>query len=371
MPIRVQQATSSPEMREFIRWPMALYRNDPCFVPPLLMERKEFFSARNPIFSFTDVAYLLAKDERGAIVGRVTAHVNRRHNQFAKERAGFFGFFECVEDPEVARELLRTAEAWLRERGMSVARGPFNFSTNEECGFLARGFDSPPFIMMPYTKPYYLDFMAAAGYRPVKDLLAYYYEDTGEIPPHLVRFAERAGDRTGVTIRRVDMNRFDEEVERLFEVYNRAWEKNWGFIPMVKEEFQFAAKSFRQVIDPAIALVAEKGGRAIGFSLGLPDYNVLFKKMNGRLLPFGFLYFFFARRSIRRIRVITLGVIEEYRNRGVETLLIYQTFRNGLPRGYTSCEMSWVLEDNLLARRMFERMGATPYKTYRIFEKAL
>jgi GNAT superfamily N-acetyltransferase len=276
-----------------------------------------------------------------------------------------------VEDLETARALLQTAEAWLRERGMAVIRGPFNFSTNEECGFLARGFDSPPVFMMPYTKPYYLDFMAAADYRPARDLLAYYYEDTGEIPPHLVRFAERAGERTGIVVRKLDLKHFDEEVERVFEVYNRAWEKNWGFIPMIQEEFKFAAKSFRQVIDPALALVAEKDGRAVGFSLGLPDYNVVFKKMKGRLLPFGFLYFLLGRRSIHRVRVITLGVIEEYRNRGVETLLIYHTFRNGLPKGYTSCEMSWVLEDNVLARRMFERMGAVPYKTYRIYEKTL
>jgi len=371
MRIRVQPATSRREMNEFIRWPMRLYRNDPFFVPHLIRERKEFFSAENPIFEFTDVAYFLAKDEQGEVVGRMTAHVNRRHNEFAGERAGFFGFFECVEDLEAAQALLQTGEAWLRERGMSAIRGPFNFSTNEECGFLARGFDSPPVIMMPYTKPYYLDFMAALGYRPAKDLLAYHYDDTGEIPPHLVRFAERESHRTGVAVRTLDMRRFEEEVKRIFEVYNRAWERNWGFIPMTEAEFRYMARALRQILDPALALVAEREGRAVGFSLGLPDYNPLLKKMNGRLFPFGLLRFLLGRRSIHKVRVVTLGVIEEYRKRGVETLLIYHTFKNGLPKGYTSCEMSWVLEDNLLARRMFERLGATHYKTYRIFEKPL
>ena len=371
MRIRVQPATSRREMNEFIKWPMTLYRNDPCFVPPLIRERKAFFNADNPIFKLTDVAYFLAKDEQGGTLGRMTAHINRRHNEFAGERAGFFGFFECVEDLGAARALLHAGEAWLRERGMSVIRGPFNFSTNDECGFLMRGFDSMPVFQMPYTKRYYLDFMAALEYRPVKDLLAYHYDYAGEIPPRVVRFAERAGERTGVTIRTFDRSRSAEEVKCMFAIYNRAWEKNWGFIPMDEAEFRYAAKNMGQVLDPTLALLAEKDGRPIGFSLTVPDYNPLFKKMNGRLLPFGFIHFLFGRRSIRRIRVIAFGVIKEYHNRGVETLLIYHTFRNALLKGHTSCEMSWILEENVRARRILDNLGAVPYKTYRIFEKSL
>ena len=371
MQIQVQPVASRREMSRFITWPMALYRGDPFFVPPLIVERKEFFGPHNPLFAFTEVAYFLARNERGEIVGRVTAHINRRHNEFAGERAGFFGFFECVEDPEAAGALMSAAEAWLRERGMTVIRGPFSFSTNDECGFLAEGFDSLPALMMPYTRRYYLGFMETLGYRKAKDLLAYNYESIGRVPDYLVRFAERAREKTQVTVRALDMGRFDEEVARIFEVYNRAWEKNWGFIPMTAEEFQFAAKSLRQIVDPDIAVVAEKDGRAVGFSLALPDYNSVLKKMNGRLFPFGVFHFLLGKRSIRRVRVITLGVVEEFRHCGVDTLLIYHTFKNGLPKGYTSCEMSWVLEDNGPARRMFERVGAVPYKTYRIFEKAL
>ncbi len=371
MQIHVQSVASRREMDEFIKWPMRLYRNDPFFVPPLLVERKEFFGPKNPLFTFTEVAYFLAKGEQGRTVGRVTAHINRRHNDFAGERAGFFGFFECVEDPAVAAALMSAAEVWLRERHMSVIRGPFNFSTNEECGFLAEGFDSLPALMMPYTPRYYLDFMESLGYHRAKDLLAYNYASIGRIPDYLVRFADRAREKTQVTVRPLDMRRFNEEVERIFDVYNHAWEKNWGFIPMTAEEFRFTAKGLRQIIDPDLAVVAEKEGRAVGFSLGLPDFNPIFKKMNGRLFPFGLLRFLLGRRSIRRVRIITLGVIEEFRHSGVETLLIYHTFKNGLPKGYDSCEMSWVLEDNHMARRMFERVGAKPYKSYRIFEKPL
>jgi GNAT superfamily N-acetyltransferase len=246
---------------------------------------------------------------------------------------------------------------------------------NEEVGALIPAESDPgiPFLMMTYNPAYYLDLFSAADFAKEKDLVAILAPVDDRSLGRLGRIAEgvRRREKGGLAVRPIRMDRFAEDLAIVKEIYNRAWEKNWGFIPMIKEEFDFAAKGFRQVIDPALALVAEKDGRAVGFSLGLPDYNVVFKKMNGRLLPFGFLHFYLGRRSIHRVRVLTLGVIEEYRNRGVETLLIYHTFRNGLPKGYTSCEMSWVLEDNLLARRMFERMGATPYKTYRLFEKNL
>ena len=372
MRIRVQPVSSLRQMNQFIKYPFVLYRDDPYFAGHLISERRDFFSVSNPIFKFTDVSYFLALDESDKVVGRVTAHVNHNHNKISGERTGFFGFFECDERIETARALIQAAERWLRHRGMTAARGPFNFSTHEECGFLAHGFDSIPAFMMPYTKRCYLDFMGALGYRPVKDLLAYDCSTSnGTIPEYLVRIAERVRARSGVVVRSLNMNRFTEEVAAAFRVYNSAWEKNWGFIPMTEDEFRYTAKGLKQIIDPAVALLAEKDGRPIGFSLGLPDYNPIFKKMKGRLFPFGLLRFLLGRRSIHRIRVITMGVIEEYRKSGVDTLLIHDTFRNGLAKGYTSCEMSWVLEDNLIARRTFERCGAEVYKVYRIFEKPL
>ena len=369
--IRVTAATSRGDLRDFMEYPLRLYRGDPCFVPHLLWERKQFFSAKNPIFAFTDVTYFLARDGRGKVVGRATAHVNHRHNEFWGERTGFFGFFECVERIGAARALTQAVEERLRESGMTLVRGPLNFSTNEECGFLAEGFDRPPAFMMPYTKPYYLAFMEELGYERAKDLLAYSCQYEGHIPEHLVRFSGRARERSGVTVRTMDLRRFEEEVEAVFRIYNSAWERNWGFVPMTEEQFRHMAKNLKPIVDPAIALIAEKDGEPVAFSLGLPDYNVLLRKTNGRLFPFGFVHLLFAKRRIHRARILTLGVLPEYRNQGIDVLLYHDTFRNGTAHGYWSCEMSWMLEDNVLMNRALKRMGAVLYKRYRIFEKKL
>ncbi len=369
--ISVRRAVSRRDLMRFIKYPLRLYRGDANFVPHLLWERRKFFSPTNPLFEFTDVAYFLARDEHGKLAGRVTAHVNHHHNEFWGEKTGFFGFFECVERPEVARALMESVEAWLRVRGMSVVRGPFNFSTNEECGFLIWGFDMPPAIMMPYTKPYYPAFVEGLGYAPAKDLLAYDYEHHGPIHEYLARFSRRVRERTGVTVRPLDRSRMEEDVEKVFQVYNSAWARNWGFVPMTGDEFRYMARELRPIIDPQVALIAEKDGEPVAFCLSLPDYNLLLRWMRGRLLPFGWMHLLFRRRTINRVRTITMGVIERFRNRGIDILLIYETFRNGLPRGYWSCEMSWVLQDNVRMIRALERMGGRHYKSYRIYEKAL
>jgi len=368
----IQPVVSPKDMRRFIRFPLVLYRDDPLYVPHLLAERRTFFNPRkNPLFEFTDVRYFLALDGRGRVLGRVSAHVNRRHNEFWNERTGFFGFFECVQDMEPAAGLMQAAEAWLLAQGMDRARGPFNFSTNEECGFLAEGFDRPPAIMMPYTPPYYLDMMERLGYGRLKDLLALEYSYPGQIPERLARMSRRVQEHARVTVRCMDMRRFEEEVRKAFHVYNSAWQRNWGFVPMTEAEFRYMARCLKPVIDPAVALMVEKDGRIVAFSLALPDWNVLLRKMHGRLLPFGWIHALAGRRRISNVRVLTLGVIQEYRRSGIDALLYYKTFENGLPHGYRSCEMGWMLEDNEMIIRPMERMGAAVTKRYRIFEKAL
>jgi len=367
----VTPASSGRDLGDFIRFPLRLYSADPLFVPHLLYERKQFFKPSNPIFQFTDVVYFLARNEKGEVLGRVTAHINERHNRHAGERTGFFGFFECIEDDAVASVLMTAAEKSLRDRGMTLIRGPFNFSTNEECGFLVQGFDRPPFLMMPYTKAYYPDLMTRMGYHKVKELLAYEYEYQGSIPDHLVRFKERIRERKKIVIRPINMQHFMEDVETIFGLYNSAWSKNWGFVPVTDEEFRATAKDLKPIVDPSIVLIAEKDGRPVGFSVTLPDYNVLLKKMKGRLFPFGFLHMIFGRKSIRRVRTLLMGVVAGYRLSGIDALLIYDTFERGLARGYRSGEMSWVLEENVLMRRPLERMGAQIGKIYGIFEKAL
>ncbi|MBS1238067.1 MAG: hypothetical protein H6R37_1311 [Deltaproteobacteria bacterium] len=342
--VLVTPASSSRDMDAFIRFPLQHYSKDPFFVPHLLYERKKFFSRSNPIFQFTEVVYFLARDEEGKVLGRVTAHVNERHNRHAGEKTGFFGFFECVEDQAAASALMAAAEEALRARGMKVIRGPVNFSTNEECGLLVQGFDRLPAFMMPYNKPYYPELMSRLGYSKAKDLLAYEYAYQGAIPDHLVRFSRRIRERKQIVM---------------------------GFVPVTDEEFRATAKDLKSIVDPSIVLIAEKEGRPVAFMVTLPDYNVLLKKMNGRLLPFGFMHFLLGRKSIRRVRTLLLGVEAEFRLSGIEVLLIHDTFEKGLPKGYRAGEMSWILEENVLMRRPLERMGAAIGKIYRIYEKAL
>ncbi|NTV32442.1 MAG: N-acetyltransferase [Deltaproteobacteria bacterium] len=367
----VTPASSGRDMDAFIRFPLRHYGQDPLFVPHLLYERKKFFSRSNPIFQFTEVVYLLARDEQGKVLGRVTAHINERHNRHAGEKTGFFGFFECVDDEAAASALMKAAEDTLRARGMKMIRGPFNFSTNEECGFLVQGFDRAPSFMMPYTKPYYPDLMTRLGYNKARDLLAYEYEYKGSIPEHLVRFSERIRERKKVVIRPIHMQRFAEDVETIFRIYNDAWSQNWGFVPVTEEEFRATAKDLKPIVDPSIVLIAEKESRPVGFIVTLPDYNVLLKKMGGRLFPFGFLHLLFGRKSVTRVRTLLMGVVADHRLSGIEVLLIHDTFERGLPKGYRGGEMSWILEDNVLMRRAVERMGATIGKVYRIYEKTL
>ncbi len=371
MQINILPVSSRNQMKKFIRFPLSLYHDDPYYVPPLLWERKKFFSSANPLFNFTEVAYFLAQENTGKVLGRVTAHINRNHNHFTGEKTGFFGFFECINDIKVAEALMAAAEDWLRQKGMSSIRGPFNFSTNEECGFLAQGFDRLPMIMMPYTRPYYLDFMTHLQYTTAKDLLAYEYTIPGRIPEYLERFSRQVQRRTGVTVRTMDMNRFDEDVATAFQIYNSAWEKNWGFVPVTAAEFEYAARELRPIIDPSMVLFAQQNHQPVAFSFSLPDYNILLKKIRGRLFPTGFFHFLFGRRAIHQVRVALLGILRSHQRRGIDVLLYYHNFRNGLAKGYFKGEMSWVLNDNVLMKRALERMGAKVSKIYRIYEKPL
>ena len=257
MAVEVAEVTSRRGMRQFIRYPLRLYAGDPCFVPHLLIERRRFFSPSNPLFEFIERRYFLARDESGAAVGRISAHVNRRHNEFWSEKAGFFGFFECAERPEAAGALLGAAEQWLGQKGMTVIRGPLSFSTNEECGCLVEGFDSPPVFMMPYGKRYYADFISGLGYGKAKDLLAYDYQYPGAIPEHMVRFSERVRERSNVTVRTLNTRDFEQEIRLAFGVYNRAWARNWGFVPMTDRQFAHMARSLKSIIDPSVVLIAE------------------------------------------------------------------------------------------------------------------
>lgn len=368
--LRVDAVEGRRDLRRFLRLPWSIYAGDPHWVPPLLVEQRKLLDReRHPFHEHADVEYFLAR--RGdRVVGRIAAIVNHRHIDFHEEKVGFFGFFECEDDPASARALLGAAEDWLRQRGMRAARGPMNFSTNEECGLLVDGFDTPPMIMMTHNPPYYRRLLESAGYGKAKDLLAYYLVDDG-VPARLVRGVERVQKRAGAVIRPLRMKRLEQEIEIIRDIYNSAWERNWGFVPMTDAEFDEMARQLKQIVNPEICLIAEVDGAPVGFALALPDFNQAVRHADGRLLPLGLFKVLWHARRIDAARVITLGVKPSHRRLGLDAMMMLRIWQKGTASGYHRGECSWILEDNWDMRRIMERLGGVVYKTYRIVEKPI
>ncbi len=369
--VEVRPAGSGDAMRAFIRLPWSLYRGDPNWVPPLLSDvRKAFDPDRHPFHRHSEVQPFIAL-RRGRPVGRICAVLNRRHVAFHDEPVGFFGYFESVESAAVSRALFDAAGRWLRGRGMEVMRGPANFSSNEEWGALVEGFDRPPVIMMPYNPPYHLDLLEEYGFREAKTLVAYWLDDP-EPPEHLKRASRIVRERYGVRVRSLRMDEFDREIERVRRLYNVAWEKNWGFVPMTDAEFDFLADELRPVVEPELVTMAEgPDGELVGFTVAVPDFNRAIVHANGRLFPFGLLRMLWHARAISQMRVLTLGIHPDWRRKGVDALLYLELFRGGRAHGIETGEFSWMLEENEEIRRPMERIGAEVYKRYRLYDVSL
>lgn len=373
--LRVEEARTAADREAFIHLPYRLYRNDPCWVPPLVMERRDFLDPRkNPFFEFGRVRLLLAR-RGGVVVGRLAAVDDPRYNEFHGARDGFFGLFECEDDPGAARALFDAAANWLRQQRRERLMGPFSFSSNYECASLVEGFDAPPAILMPYNPRYHARLYRAAGFARAKDLLAFELSSSARPPEKVVRIAEKVRRREGVTVRGLNMKDFQGDVRKLKEVYNAAWEKNWGFVPMTDREFDHLAKELKPVAVPELIRIAEVKGEPVAFAMTLPDANVALKAAGGRLtrygLPVGLLKLVWASRRIRRLRLITLGIKEGFRRRGIDAVLYLDTIRIARELGYEGGEISWTLEDNHLVNRAIESMGGIPSKRYRIYERSL
>lgn len=372
--VTVVEVESPAQLNQFIKYPYHLYAGDKNFVPPLLVERKEFFDKNlNPFFRTAKTRLFLAM-QNGTVVGRIAICISYRHNEYHLEQTGFFGFFDTPNDEGISRKLLKVAMIELKKSGMDRMRGPMNFSTNHECGFLVEGFDSPPIIMMTYNHPYQLDLAEKFGLKKVMDLLA--YKLVTDLPPtdRVRRVVEKRMARTRINIRPLNMNHFDREIKMIKDVYNSAWAANWGFVPMDDDEFGHMARNLRQIIDPNIVCIAEHERRPIGFSLALPDINQVLIRLNGRLFPTGLLKLLWhtkVRNKIDRCRLLTFGVVPEYRGQGVDMMLYVETLRRGVEKGYKWGELSWVLENNQMMRRGVEQMQAKVYKRYRIVEMPL
>lgn len=370
--VRVVPVGSRKELKRFIKLPWKIYSRDPAWVPPLIGEQLKLLDRkRHPFHRHAEVEHFLAW--RGAEpVGRIAAILNPRFNEFQDEETGFFGFFESIDDEEVAGRLLGTAEAWLSERGIRSSMGPMNYSTNDEShspGILLDGFDTPPFVLMGHGRPYYQALVEGQGYSKTKDLLAYKIS-SNQAPERIVRAVRRIETGiAGLQIRQVNVRRLFEEVSIVQSIYNSAWEKNWGFVPLTDAEIEHLAKELKPILEPSYALIATVHREPVGFSLTLPDFNQALRHANGRLLPFGFFKLMRHARRIDRARVFALGLKKEFRGTGIDAVFYLKTFQAGQKLGHHTGESSWILEDNWKMRRALEKVGAEIHKTYRVYKK--
>jgi GNAT superfamily N-acetyltransferase len=379
--LRVELVQTRQDTEEFIHLPFKIYDGDENWVPFLLSERRKFLDPKhNPFFEHADVALWLARRD-GEVVGTISSHIDHLHNEVHNEKIGMFGFFEMVNDYAVAEALLSTARDWALERGMSALRGPLSFSQNHECGLLIDGFDGPPVALMTYNPLYYVDLYERYGLTKAMDLYAYigdlaqFERDPNKLPIKLVRVSEKAKRRIGIVTRPANMKVYWKEIERAERVYNQAWEKNWGFVPMTDAEIEKLAADLKQIIDPELAIVAEIDGEPVGVSIAIPDFNQVLKHLNGRLFPFGWLKALWYARKITRTRLLVLGVISKYRGRGLEAILVIDTLKAAVLNGYQSIEMSWILESNEMMNRIIlntgQPYGAHVYRTYRMYQVPL
>ncbi|HFA49560.1 MAG TPA: N-acetyltransferase [Bacteroidetes bacterium] len=368
----ITEVKSKRDKKRFIDFPHNLYQDDPNYVPEIYIGQKELMSEKkNPFFRHSKAQLFLAR-QNGKIVGRIAAIRNNEYNRFANANVGFFGFFDVIEDYQVARQLFDTAVGWVKNEGLSGLLGPTNFTTNDTAGLLVSGFDRPPVVMMTYNKPYYADFLERYGFTKQMDLLAYHVTEQ-TVNKKSVRLANMIAQRLAkrnIRVRKVDMKNFKKEIETIREIYKNAWDKNWGFVPPTDEEFDHLAQGLKMIIDPDFALVAEHNGRAVAFALAVPDINVILKKIKrGRLLPTGIFKLFFQKNKIKRLRIILLGVLEEYRKMGIEGVFYANIISRGIEKGYNEAEASWILDNNEMMKKGVEHVNMIPYKRYRIYEK--
>ncbi len=372
MSVTIKPVESKRNLRDFIKLPWKIYACDPNWVPPLIVDMKKFLDKKkNPFFEHSDAELFLAQ-RNGKTIGRIAAILNNNHNKFHNEKVGFFGFFESIDDPGVAKALLKAAEKWVKARGMTHLRGPMNFSTNDSCGMLSEGFDYPPVLLMTYNPKYYLTLMETAGLKKIKELYAYYMETKTPMPERFEVLAKKTLADDSITFRTLNLKNFDNEIKHVQTIYNDAWQANWGFVPMTAAELAHMAKELKPIIDPDFVFFAEVNGEIAGFSLSLPDYNEILKDINGRLLPFGIFKLLLNRKKIKSVRVITLGVRQRFqKKRGLAPTFYYETYRMGNEKGYLGGEFSWILDDNVLMNRAIEGLGGKLYKKYAIYEKAI
>ncbi|MBN1153429.1 GNAT family N-acetyltransferase [candidate division KSB1 bacterium] len=368
MSIVIKPVTTRKETKEFVKLPWKIYKDDPQWVPPLIIDRMNFLNPhKNPYFKHSQVQLFLAYKD-GELVGRISAHENKNHNRKYNDKVGFWGFFECINDQEVANALLDAAVKWLQNQGLTSMRGPVMFSVNEECGLLIDGFDSPPSIMMTHNPPYYSALLETYGFKKATDMYAYKLFSKNQFAEVIEKRANQAKQNPNYTFRTIDIKNLEGEIKGLHRVLSEAWQENWGSVSMTEEEILHLANEMKPVIDKDLFFIAEDKHGPVGFSVCIPDMNQAIRRANGRLFPCGLIKILWYKRKITSGRVPLMGVLKEHRHQGIDAVFYYDTLTVGRSKGITDGEASWILENNVPMNKALERMGATIYKTYRMYE---
>ena len=374
MKIEIVKVSDKKQKKQFIDFPHDLYKDDPLYVPELYIAQNEMMDTKKyPLFEFSTVEYFLAKKD-GKIVGRVAAIHNKNYNEYHKANAGFFGFYDIIDDYEVTEALLGAATAYLKERGLTEIIGPCNYSTNETAGLLVDGFDRSPLVMMTYNKPYYADHLEKYGFKKSMDLYAYmiWTKSVSDRTLRLAKALEERLERSGITIRNIDLKNLKQEVKNIKPIYNAIWQDNWGFVPFTEKEIIHLADSLKLIADDRWLYIAEDKGKIIGFNITLPDINQItkgFKK--GRLFPFNVIKLLMNKKKTKYVRIIAMGVLEEYRKKGIEAIFFAKNIQTAKETGVEAGEASWVLESNDMMVRAAENLNGKRYKTYRLYNKFL
>ena len=366
--LAVARVETKADREAFIRFQWEIYRGNPSWVPPLLMERRDFLNPKkNPFFKHADVELFLARRD-GRVVGRIAAIEDRNYNKFHGTRICSWGLWEQVDDAAVADALFAKVREFGKARGLDSMLGPLNLSTNYDCGLLVDSFDRPPYLLMTYNPPWYERLLFGAGHRKAKDLWAWDIDVKEPVPERITRLADRIRRREDLVVRPIELKDLHGEIDKIKRIYNEAWEKNWGAVPMTDDEFHHMAKDMKQLVEPSLFLMAEVKGEPVAFAMTLPDINRALAKIDGRLFPFGLVKLLWHARKIKACRLIALGIRKEYRKRGIDAVLYHDTKVNAQKLGFTEGEVSWTLEDNDLINRAIESMGAKRSKTYRLYE---
>jgi hypothetical protein len=372
--LQVNPVDDRQQLRQFIRLPWSIYSNDPVWVPPLILERKEHLSPRNPYFDHAQYQSWIAYRD-GNAVGRISAQIDQLHLDHHQENEGFFGMIEAEDNAETFRALLNTAESWLHDHGIRRILGPYNLSINQESGLLFEGFDTPPSLMMGHARPYYRTRIEENGYQKAKDLLAYIIDANFDHPATVQAIVKRG--KKQVTVRSLRKSNFYEDMKIIEDIFNDAWSENWGFIPYTEAEFKQLAKEFKLILDPKLFKIAEVDGVPAAFMVTAPNLNEAIRDLNGRLLPFGWLKLLWRLkvRYPQTARIPFMGVRKQYQGSLLGAALAFMVIIDGQPygikRGIKKVEMSWVLEDNKGTRDIIESLGGVVYKRYRIYKKDL